>query len=417
MPDRPQMLQGYRVLDFTQFVAGPTCTRILGEMGAEVIKVELAPGGDRVRSGGYRPIQPEFKNAQSTYFVQHDHSKLSLCLDSKKPRARELLLAMIPKIDVLVENFAPGVIARMGLAYDVVKQIRPDIVMCSISMAGQTGPLSYKPGYDYMGQAYAGITNLIGEPDRPPSITTMAIGDISTGVSAAMAVGFSLLNRERTGEGQFIDASLIDTYFHMHELNVPLVSMRAGQYEPNRSGSLAPNGAPTGMYKANGGGYVFLTVLPHQWPQLLRAMAMPELAADPRFKDDRARTQNKEVLKDVIEAWLATFPSRDAALVALDKERVACAPVLKLSEAMAHPHLRERQTVRRVKDRFLGELDIPGMPVKFSGWPQKSDVKASRLGEDNETVLRELLGLSDREIAALYDERVLMHDPTIGTSA
>jgi CoA:oxalate CoA-transferase len=386
-------------------------------MGAEVIKVELAPGGDRVRSGGYRPIKPEFKNAQSTYFVQHDHSKLSLCLDSKKPRARELLLAMIPKIDVLVENFAPGVIARMGLAYDVVKQIRPDIVMCSISMAGQTGPLSYKPGYDYMGQAYAGITNLIGEPDRPPSITTMAIGDISTGVSAAMAVGFSLLNRERTGEGQFIDASLIDTYFHMHELNVPLVSMRAGQYEPNRSGSLAPNGAPTGMYKANDGSYIFLTVLPHQWPQLLRAMAMPELAADPRFKDDRARTQNKEALKDVIERWLATFPSRDAALVALDKERVACAPVLKLSEAMAHPHLRERQTVRRVKDRFLGELDIPGMPVKFSGWPQKSDVKASRLGEDNETVLRELLGLSDREIAALYDERVLMHDPTIGTSA
>ncbi len=139
-------------------------------------------------------------------------------------------------------------------------------------MAGQTGPLSYKPGYDYMGQAYAGITNLIGEPDRPPSITTMAIGDISTGVSSAMAVGFSLLNRERTGEGQFIDASLIDTYFHMHELNVPLVSMRAGQYEPNRAGSLAPNGAPTGMYKASDGAYIFLTVLPHQWPQLLRAM-------------------------------------------------------------------------------------------------------------------------------------------------
>jgi len=416
MSDRPQMLQGYRVLDFTQFVAGPTCTRILGEMGAEVIKVELAPGGDRVRTGGYRPLDPQFKRSQSTYFVQHDHSKLSFCIDGKKPRARELLLALIPKIDVLVENFAPGVIARMGLAYDVVKKIRPDIVMCSISMAGQTGPLSYKPGYDYMGQSYAGITNLIGEPDRPPSITTMAIGDISTGVSAAMAVGFALLNRERTGEGQFIDASLIDTYFHMHELNVPLVSMRAGQYEPNRSGSLAPNGAPTGMYRASDGSYIFLTVLPHQWPQLLRAMKMPQLGEDPRFVDDRMRTRNKEALKGVIEGWLATFPDREAALVELDKERVACAPVLKLSEAMAHPHLRERQTVRRVKDRFLGEVDIPGMPVKFSGWPQRSDVKASRLGEDNEKVLREVLGMSDREIAALYDERVLVHDPTIGTN-
>src|SRR5208337_290503 len=240
MSDRPQMLQGYRVLDFTQFVAGPTCTRILGEMGAEVIKVELAPGGDRVRTGGYRPTQPEFKHAQSTYFVQHDHSKLSLCLDSKKPRARELLLAMIPKIDVLVENFAPGVIARMGLAYDVVKKIRPDIVMCSISMAGQTGPLSYKPGYDYMGQAYAGITDLIGEPDRPPAVTTMAIGDISTGVAAAMAACAALLHRERTGEGQYIDASILDSYFHMHELNVPVVSLRQGRYSPRRAGSMHP---------------------------------------------------------------------------------------------------------------------------------------------------------------------------------
>jgi CoA:oxalate CoA-transferase len=417
MANRPQMLQGYRVLDFTQFVAGPTCTRILGEMGAEVIKVELAPGGDRVRAGGYKPMDPKFKDSQSTYYVQHDHSKLSLCLDSKQPRARELLLAMIPKIDVLVENFAPGVIGRIGLSYDVVKKIRPDIVMCSISMAGQTGPLSYKPGYDYMGQAYAGVTNLIGEPDRPPSITTMAIGDISTGVSAAMAVGFSLLNRERTGEGQFIDASLIDTYFHMHELNVPLVSLRGGQYEPNRSGSLAPAGAPTGIYKAGDEGYIFLTVLPHQWPQLLRAMNMPAVAEDPRFRSDRARTQNKEALKSVIEGWLGGFPSRDAALAALDKERVACAPVLKLSESMAHPHLRERKTVRRVKDRFLGELDIPGMPVKFSGWPQNSDIKVSRLGEDNETVLRTVLGMSDAEIAKLYDEKVLFHDPTIGNGA
>jgi CoA:oxalate CoA-transferase len=154
MSSMPRMLEGYRVLDFTQFVAGPTCTRLLGEMGAEVVKLELAPGGDRVRAGGLKPQQPEHKNTTiSSYYLQHDHSKLSFAVDMKKGRARELVRSMIPKFDVLVENFAPGVIKRMGFGYEDVRQLNPKTIMCSISMGGQTGPLADKAGYDYIGQA------------------------------------------------------------------------------------------------------------------------------------------------------------------------------------------------------------------------------------------------------------------------
>lgn len=418
MPNKPRMLEGYRVLDFTQFVAGPTCTRLLAEMGAEVIKLELAPGGDRVRGGGLKPLQPEHKDSShSTYYMQHNHSKLSFAIDLKKPGARELVMSMIPEIDVVVENFAPGVIKRLGFSYEDVKKVNPAIIMCSISMAGQTGPLSYKAGYDYIGQAYAGVTDGIGEPDRAPSTVTMAIGDVSTGVAAAMAVGFALLHRERTGEGQYLDGSLLDTYFHMHESTVPMVALRGDKYRPTRGGSQHPQGGPTGTYHYRNGQYIFLTIpTPHQWHQFVRAMGMPELANDPRFKSARGRRDNNAELQKIIEDWLATFPTRDDAIAALDKERVPCAPVLTVNEAVKHPHLNERQTVRWIQDPLLGKVAIPAVPVKFSAWPDRTELRSARLGEDNERVLHELIDLSDDKIKQLYADGVLVRDPTLGAN-
>jgi CoA:oxalate CoA-transferase len=418
MSARLPMLTGYRVLDITQFVAGPTCTRILAELGAEVIKVELAPGGDRGRASGLKPRDPAHRaSSQSTYYFQHNHSKRSLALDFKQPRGRELLLAMAPKIDVVVENFAPGVMARAGLAYDDFEARNARLVMCSISLAGQSGPLSQKPGYDYMGAAYAGITGLIGEGDRGPAQLTMAIGDSYTGIAAAMAVGFALLHRERTGEGQYIDCSLIDSYFHMHEVNVAKLSLGGRTLQPKRAGSLHPDGGPTGVFRYADDQFIAIMVMPHQWRQMVSAMGRPELADDPRFNAPRARRDNMAALKEIVEAWLATFPSRDAAIEALEKERVPCAPVLTLEEAMAHPHLRARHTVRRVEDRTIGAFDIPGLPVKFSAWPEREDLRADLLGENNEAVLRELLGLSDAEIAELYRDKVLVRDPTLPVTA
>jgi CoA:oxalate CoA-transferase len=331
-------------------------------------------------------------------------------MDLKNPRALELVKAMLPKFDVVVENFAPGVINRLGLGYDVIKQINPKVIMCSISVCGQTGPLRNKPGYDYIGQAYAGITDQIGEPDRAPSQLTMAAGDISTGVAAAMAVGFALLHRERTGEGQYLDASITDTYFHWHHEFLPKVSLRGPAAVPKRNGSQHPGGGPAGIFRYGDDQYLYVTVLPHQWPQFVKAIGMPELATDPRFRNAHTRRDNNDALKQILEEWLSKFPTREAALAALEKERVPCAPVLSLYESANHPHMRERKTARRVKDRLIGEFDIPGMPVKFSSWPDRTDVKADLLGESNEAVLREYLNLSDADIAQLYKDKVLVHD-------
>src|SRR5216683_7090435 len=344
MEQQAPMLKGYRVLDFTHFVAGPTCTRILGELGAYVIKIERSADGDHVRGLGLSS-----NDSMSTYYFQHSHSKRSFALDLHKPEAKEIILRMIPKIDVVVENFAPGTIGDLGFGYEVLSAINPKIVMCSCSTTGQTGPLSKRPGYDFIGASFAGVTGLLGEPDRPPICPTMAIGDVSTGVAAAMAVGFALLNAARTGKGQFLDASLTDTYFHMHELCVPVKSIRKEKFEPTRNGSQHPTGSPAGVFKCPGG-YIMLLVQDHEFARLAKAMGRPELATDERFKHNGRRVRNNEALKTIVEDWFATFPDRDSVVAELDKFRVPCGPVLSIEEAMAHPHLRERQTVRRVSD-------------------------------------------------------------------
>jgi CoA:oxalate CoA-transferase len=416
MGARP-MLTGYRILDITQFVAGPTCTRVLAELGAEVIKMELAPLGDRGRAAGDKSRDPRFKaSSQSTYFFQHNHSKKSLAVDIKQTRGRELVRALVAKVDVLVENFAPGVMARAGLGYGDLKAIHPRLVMCSISLAGQTGPLSQKPGFDYIGAAYAGITAAIGEADRGPAQLTTAVGDSATGMTAAMSIAVALLHRERTGEGQYIECSLIDTYFNMHEVNIPKSSLRGPSFAPRRAGSLHPDGGPTGVFRYRDEEFVAIMVMPHQWNQMITAMRMPELADDPRFNTARARRDNNAELKGIIERWLASFASRDAAVAAMEAERVPCAPVLTLREAMDHPHLRGRGTVRRVRDEAIGEFDIPGLPAKFSRWPGRNELTADRLGERNDEVLRELLSLSDAEIAGLYADKVIVRDPTLERS-
>ncbi len=410
MATEKKMLEGYRVLDMTQIVAGPTCSRMMVELGADVVKIELAPYGDRTRFGGLKPRDPENKgSSQSTYYFQHNHSKKSLAIDLKNPKGPELIRSMVPHFDVLVENFSPGVMARYGLSYEELKEINPRLVMCSISLAGQTGPLSQKPGYDYIAQAYAGITDLIGDPDGDPSLITMAIGDTATGISAAMSIGFALLHRERTGRGQYVEATLLDTYFQMHEVAVPRVSLRKG-YTPRRTGSQHPDGGPTGIFKCGDSGYISLALLPHQWEAFVKALNMPQLLDDPQYATAALRRDNNDGLKKVLEEWLATFPTRDAALEELEKYRIPCAPVLTLNEAMQHPHLKQRGTVRKVHDDALGDFDIPGLPVKFSEWKTTEGVQADLLGQNNASVLHDVLQLSMEEIEALYKDGVIVQD-------
>ncbi len=394
------LLTGYRVLDLTRALAGPTCTRMFAECGAEVIKIESAPGGDMVRAVS------KFKNERSLYFVQQNLNKKSVCLDLRKPESMALIKEMIPHCDVVVENFKPGVIKKMGLGYEQLQELKADIILCSISALGQKGPLADKPGYDYIAQGYSGITSMIGEAHDAPYIPLAGIGDVSTGVTAAFAIAAALLNRARTGEGQHLDIALLDCYYHYHEANVHQFTGTNGEKIPTRSGRHANYVCPAGVYRANGGEIIVMGFL-HHWKDLCAAMGKPELVDDPNFATDVARLERLDEVITLIESWLQSFPDVSSAVAAMETAGVPCGPILSVAETVEHPHFIDRGTVRTIQDPIHGEFKIPGMPVKTSSYPAEHDYVAPTLGEHNTEVLSALLGKGDDEIEALKASGVL----------
>ena len=405
--EAPQhILDGYKVLDFTQVLAGPTTTRLMVELGAEVVKLELAPGGDFARS-----LPWKHETGRSAYHVQQNRGKKSLCIDAKSEEGREVIKGLISQVDVVIENFAPGTIERLGFPWETVNDINPRAIMCSISAFGQGGPLTNLPGYDYIAQAYAGVTHMIGDPDRAPSFPLLGIGDVMTGVHAAAAIGFALLFREKTGRGQYVDISLLDSYFHCHEVNVEIYSATKGEYEPKRAGSHHYAVCPLGLFKGKDT-YMFIIALDHQWPHLCKAMNRNDLITDPRYDTNVKRVEKISEVAAIIEEWLAGTPDDETALKRLEECRVPCAPVLSIAEAVAHPHLRERKTIRKVEDEIIGELEIPGMPLRFSEFPELLDLHAPYLGEHNEEILDRYLGYGKDKIADLVRSGVLHRGDT-----
>ena len=400
------ILDGYKVLDFTQFIAGPTATRTMAAMGAEIVKLEIAPAGDRTH------VLPYLKDERSGYYVQQNLGKKSICVNIRHPAALDLVKELIPKVDVMVENFAPGVIARMGFDYATVKALNPKIVMCSISTFGQQGPLAHLPGYDFIAQAYSGITSMIGEPDGPPYFPTAALGDVGTGMNAALAIVSALLYRERTGEGQLLDIALIDAYFNCHQTAVEMYSLSGGRIKMTRSGKHLSYGAPCSMYRGHDHYIVILGGVAHQWNQLCEAMGRSDLKEDARFRTNADRVAHTEELYEIIQGWLTSFPNDDAIIARLNEYRVPVAPVLSVEEAINHPHLRQRGTVARMHDSMLGDIELPGFPLKFSAFPEGLKLEAPTLGEHNGEILKRYLGYSTERVAeleragALYSKRV-----------
>ncbi|MGK2912905.1 MAG: CaiB/BaiF CoA transferase family protein [Porticoccaceae bacterium] len=396
------VLDGYRVLDFTQVIAGPTTTRLMAEMGADIIKVELAPHGDVTRA------LPIIENGRSSCFLQQNRGKRSLCVNPKTPGGLKILEDLVRVCDVLVENYAAGVIGRMGLGYERVAALNPGMIMCSISGFGQDGPLSSKPGYDFIAASYAGVLDLIGYPDGSPLFPQMAIGDATTGVHALAAISAALLHRERTGEGQHLDISLIDSYFHQHDVAVHAYSASRGAFSPKRSGHHHMMLHPLGIYKGKGDNeYYSIITLPVHWDKFCAFLGKPEYASDPRFATNDARMQNHQAVVDFIEDWLRAQPSREVILEKFEEARFAIAPVLSVPEAMAHPHFIERRVVRTVTDRCFGEIEIPGMPLRFSRFPDELELEAPFLGEHNRDILAGVLAMGSAEITALETDGVL----------
>jgi crotonobetainyl-CoA:carnitine CoA-transferase CaiB-like acyl-CoA transferase len=395
------MLEGYRVLDFTQVLAGPTTTRYMAEMGAEVIKIEFAPNGDISRA------VPFIRDRRSAYYVQQNRGKKSLCLDLKNPAAAAIIRELIPKVDVVVENYAPGVIGRLGFGYEAVRALNPKIIMCSISTFGQAGPLANRPGYDFIGCAYSGVLSMIGERDGAPSLPGVGLGDISTGVHALSAIVTALLHRERTGEGQYLETSLLDCYFSYNDMPVASASLSGGAISPRRNGAHHFAMAPLGVFNGKRSPILIMAGIQNQFGYLCDAMGRPDLPSDPRFCNNTARMENVEELKRLIQDWFDAMPSDEEIYRRFEEHRVPFAQVLSIEEAMAHPHLREREIVRTVNDRYLGNFDVPGFPLRFSGYHRHTEMEAPTLGEHNEAVLRENLGYSVERIAALERAGVL----------
>jgi crotonobetainyl-CoA:carnitine CoA-transferase CaiB-like acyl-CoA transferase len=399
------ILSGVRVLDLSQVLAGPTATRLMVEMGAEVIKVELAPNGDASR------LLPHQRNGRSGYFIQQNRGKRCVCINRKDERAIALVRRLLAKSDVFIENFAPGVVDRMGLGWEVVRELNPRLVMASISAFGEKGPLASLPGYDYIAAAYAGVLDMIGEADGPPYFPMLGLGDVMTGVHAAAAINGALFYRERTGKGQRVTTSLLEAYFHCHEVNVQVFSASEGAVQPRRSGSHHYAAAPCGVFPVGQEGYLFIVVLQGQWARFCEVIERPDLIDDPRFLTGLDRAHHVGALNEAVSAYLARYPSAIAAAEALGERHIPAAPILTVAQASNHAHLLENRIVREIDDPVFGRFRIPGMPLHFSEQPQELPLQTEHLGQSNGPVLRELLGLSDPEIQALHDEGVLFARP------
>jgi len=393
------MLEGYRILDLSQYLAGAGITRLLAELGPEIIKVELTPDGDPSRFIRW------VKDGRSSVFIQNNRGKRSLCLDWDTDDGMRIIRELVPRCDVVVENFANGVLERRGLHYEALRELNPAIVMVSISAYGQTSPWADRPGFDGIIQATSGVMALTGPPDGPPSPVGFAIADNSTAVHGFAALGYALLHRERTGEGQHVDIAMADVMFGLQD-QMAQYELSGRTWRPGRYGPHHPMYCPIGTFRLPDG-FAFLLVLDRQWPNLCRAMDRLDLVDDPRFADNNARSANQGVLNPIIQDWLLSFPDNDAVAAACLEHRVPLGEVFDPSDADGHPHFEARDMVRRVPDPVLGEVTIAGYPFKFSAQPELPAIEAPVLGQHNREVLSTLLGYDGDTIDALAAAGVL----------
>ncbi|MGH1490240.1 MAG: CaiB/BaiF CoA transferase family protein [Acidimicrobiales bacterium] len=391
--DVGDFLAGIKVLDFTQYLAGPACTRLMAEMGADVIKVEAAPAGDPTRN------RTPGMNGRSGVFIQQNRGKRSLAIDLRRPEGIATIHELVRKVDVVVENSTPGVMARKGLGYEDLKTVNPAIIMASVSGFGQYGPYSDRKSFDFIAQAMSGMMHMTGDPDGPPYFVGVGIADTNAGVHAFAGIGYALFRRDRTGRGCHIDVSMTDALFHMHEFAVQASSITGDRSLPLRAGRHYQPAAPAGSFRSPDGWIVILCA-DQQMGFLWQAMGRQDLADDERFITNNARLQHREVLTEVIEGWMASLPNDQAVLAALAAAGVPAGPVMNPADAVDDPHFRARGTVREIDDPHMGSFHVPGFPIRFDGHAIAPELATPSLGEHNAEILGGLLGWTDAELDA-----------------
>ena len=395
-------LTGVRVIDFSQAVAGPFAGRLLSDLGADVIKVE-PPTGDLSRK-----LTTVGDGEFSAMFNHANAGKRSIVIDVKAPEGLEIARALVRGADIVVENLAPGVMSRLGLGYDDLIQLTPDLIMCSVSSYGQYGSYSGYVGADPVGQAMSGMVAMTGDPDRPPYMLTTGIADTSTGTHAALAILAALLDRHRTGKGCHLDISMCGVMLLMDCCNVPLALASRGAAPMERSGPHNLTVSPFGVFAAQEG-YVLIEAWGEGenslWGRLCHVMRHPALIDDVEFRTNEARRRNRLAVTALIETWLASMP-RDEAMQLLYEARVVAAPVLTPYEAVCHPVATERGMAQTVTVAGHDEIEVLASP--YRGVPWGTVTKPSPLhGEHSCDIASGEAGVSVDRVAELVASGVL----------
>ena len=393
-------LTGIRVIDMTRALAGPYCTMMLGDLGADVVKVERPGRGDDSRGWGppfvgtpYGPYPGE-----SAYFIAANRNKRSVTINLKHNAGQEVVRRLAGVADVLVENFRTGTLDKMGLGYDNLRPLNPGLVYCSITGYGRTGPAAGRPGYDFIVQADGGLMGITGPAEGPPYRVGVPIIDITTGMFAATAILAALRARDATGEGQRIDLSLLET-------GVALLANVASNYlvggeTPGRLGNAHPNIAPYQAFRARDRWFALAAANQRQWTLLCDVIGRPDLMEDPRFETNETRVAHRSELTAELEA---VFETRDAAdwLDDLRAAGLPCGPINDIPDVFDHPQAEACQLALEIEHPTAGPVETTGFPYTFSDTPAEVRLPPPRLGEHTQAVLTDLLGYSAGEVADL----------------
>ena len=387
-------LNGVRVVDLTRALAGPYCTMILGDLGAEVVKIEQPGSGDETRGWG-----PPFVADQSAYFLSINRNKKSLTLDLKQPGGLEVLRRLVKWGDVLVENFRPGTMARLGMDYRQAQNINPRLIYCSVSGFGQGGPRANQPAYDQIVQGLSGVMSLTGPAEGPPTKFGVAISDIGAGMWAACAVSTALYHRERSGQGQWIDTTMLGGM-------VALLTFQAGRYfttgeAPGLAGNKHPTIAPYETYKTADGWLNVACGNEGHWRRFCRALGLEDLLSDERFATNADRVRYRAELNARLEAHIAGMHTA-AAVAALEAAEVPVGPVFNLAEVFADPQAEHLGLRRSVPHPTAGDVSVTGFPWQYSETPAEIRYPPPRLGQPTDEVLA-AIGYEPDEIARLHE--------------
>jgi crotonobetainyl-CoA:carnitine CoA-transferase CaiB-like acyl-CoA transferase len=387
------LLEGIRVLDLSRIIAGPFCSQILGDMGAEVIKIEQPGVGDDSRTWG-----PPFQNGESVYFFSINRNKKSVTVDMKDPRGQAIIRELARRSDILLENFKPGTLAKLGLDWDDLRLVNPRLIFCAISGFGRTGPGAERGGYDVIVQAVGGLMGITGHPGAPPVKVGVAMTDICTALYAHGAILAALYARDRTGEGERIDVSLLETQIAAL-INIASSYLNAGEI-PGQWGTAHVNIVPYQAFKMQDGYMIIGAANDRLWVRLCEAIGLAEVGRDPRYATNAQRVQHREEIIRLLEARLATKSRKEWEAI-LAPLGIPCGPINRMDEVFADPQVQHLQMMWERTHPQSGSIRMVRNPVTFSRTPVELRQLPPRLGEQTEEVLRDILGYSPAEIADL----------------